>query len=247
MKNTKSGNLFLDALTERVLLFDGGMGTQIHTFNLPITDYDGLENCSEVLNLTRPDVIEEIHRRYLTAGADIVETNTFGASPWVLSEFGLHDRTHDIKKSAAEVARNAAVDFETATRPRFVAGSIGPGTRLPSLGHITWDTMFEGYKRQVRGLMAGGVDLIIIETCQDPLQAKCAVAATQAIFNELGQRVPIIVQATIETTGTMLVGTDISAMSTNVLLGFVTLQLLKFIFATFCSKKKLAVKFCPDP
>jgi len=214
MQNTTTKSLFMDALENRVLLFDGGMGTQIHTFNLPITDYDGLENCSEILNLTRPDVIESTHRRYFEAGSDIVETNTFGASPWVLAEFGLHDQTHEINKIAAEIARNAAVDFETAARPRFVAGSIGPGTRLPSLGHITWDTMFEGYKSQVRGLMAGGVDLIIIETCQDPLQTKCAVAATQAVFNEIGRRVPIIVQATIETTGTMLVGTDISAMST---------------------------------
>lgn len=211
---TKQSSMFMDVLDQHILLFDGGMGTQIHTFNLPISDYNGLENCSEVLNLTRPDVIEEIHRRYLAAGADIVETNTFGGAPWVLSEFDLHDQAHEINKQAAELARNAVVDFETAARPRFVAGSVGPGTRLPSLGHITWDTMFEGYKRQIRGLMAGGVDLLIIETCQDPLQTKCAVAAAHAIFAELGCRVPIIVQATIETTGTMLVGTDIAAMAT---------------------------------
>lgn len=211
---TKERSMFLDVLDQHILLFDGGMGTQIHTFNLPISDYDGLENCSEILNLTRPDVIEEIHRRYLAAGADIVETNTFGGAPWVLSEFGLHDQTHEINKRAAEIARAATIDFETAMRPRFIAGSVGPGTRLPSLGHITWDTMFEGYKRQIRGLMAGNVDLLIIETCQDPLQTKCAVAAAQAVFAELGRRVPMIVQATIETTGTMLVGTDISAMST---------------------------------
>lgn len=213
-KMTNKRDVFLDVLDQHVLLFDGGMGTQIHTFNLPISDYNGLENCSEILNLTRPDVIETIHRRYLAAGADIVETNTFGASPWVLSEFGLQDQTHQINKAAAEIARSATIDFESAMRPRFVAGSIGPGTRLPSLGHIDWDTMFEGYKQQVRGLMAGKVDLIIVETCQDPLQTKCAVAACQAVFSELGRRVPIIVQATIETTGTMLVGTDISALST---------------------------------
>jgi len=214
MTNIKTDSLFLDALSERILVFDGGMGTQIHTFNLPVADFNGLENCSEVLNLTRPDVVEEIHRRYFSAGSDIVETNTFGAMPWVLSEFDLHDQTHVINKRAAEIARTAAIDYETAARPRFVAGSIGPGTRLPSLGHITWDTMLEGYKRQIRGLMDGGVDLLIIETCQDPLQAKCAVAAAHEVFADLGRRVPIIVQATIETTGTMLVGTDISAMST---------------------------------
>ena len=202
-----------DVLNERVLIFDGGMGTQIHTFDLTIKDYDGLENCSEILNLTRPDVIERIHKRYLEAGSDIIETNTFGASPWVLGEFGLSGQTFDINKRAAELARDAALEFDTLAKPRFVAGSIGPGTRLPSLGHIDWDTMFEGYKIQARGLMAGNVDLIIVETCQDPLQTKCAVAAVMEVFKELGRRVPVIVQATIETTGTMLVGTDISAMS----------------------------------
>jgi len=204
----------LDALQDRVLLFDGGMGTQIQGFNLPLKDYDGLENCSEILNFTRPDVIQEIHSRYFAAGSDIVETNTFGASPWVLAEFGLQDDTEELNSEAAYIAKMAAGKFTTEARPRYVAGSIGPGTRLPSLGHITWDEMFAGYKRQVHGLMAGGVDLIIVETCQDPLQKKCAVAATMEVFKELGRRVPVIVQVTIETTGTMLLGTDISAAAT---------------------------------
>jgi 5-methyltetrahydrofolate--homocysteine methyltransferase len=203
----------LDALQDRVLLFDGGMGTQIQGFNLPLKDYDGLENCSEILNFTRPDVIQEIHSRYFAAGSDIVETNTFGASPWVLAEFGLQDDTEELNSEAAYIAKMAAGKFTTEARPRYVAGSIGPGTRLPSLGHITWDEMFAGYKRQVHGLMAGGVDLIIVETCQDPLQKKCAVAAIMEVFKELGRRVPVIVQVTIETTGTMLLGTDISAAS----------------------------------
>jgi len=212
MKNMTTD--FKDALKNRILVFDGGMGTQIHTFDLPLSDYNGLENCSEVLNLTRPDVIEEIHRRYLEAGADIIETNTFGAAPWVLAEFSLEAQTFEINRKSAEIAKTAAIDYTTATKPRFVAGSIGPGTRLPSLGHISWDEMFDGYKRQTHGLMAGNVDLIIIETCQDPLQAKCAIAAVMEVFKELGRRVPVIVQATIETTGTMLVGTDVSAMAT---------------------------------
>ena len=190
------------------------MGTQIQGFNLPLKDYNGLENCSEILNLTRPDVIREIHSRYFAAGSDIVETNTFGASPWVLAEFGLQDDTEKINTEAAYIAKMAAGKFSTEARPRYVAGSIGPGTRLPSLGHITWDEMFAGYKRQVHGLMAGGVDLIIVETCQDPLQKKCAVAAIMEVFKELGRRVPVIVQVTIETTGTMLLGTDISAAAT---------------------------------
>jgi 5-methyltetrahydrofolate--homocysteine methyltransferase len=210
MKNST----ILDALEDRVLVFDGGMGTQIQGFNLPLKDYNGLENCSEILNLTRPDVIREIHSRYFAAGSDIVETNTFGASPWVLAEFGLQDDTEKINTEAAYIAKMAAGRFSTEARPRYVAGSIGPGTRLPSLGHITWDEMFAGYKRQVHGLMTGGVDLIIVETCQDPLQKKCAVAAIMEVFKELGRRVPVIVQVTIETTGTMLLGTDISAAAT---------------------------------
>ena len=203
----------LDALQDRVLLFDGGMGTQIQGFNLPLKDYSGLENCSEILNFTRPDVIQEIHSRYFAAGSDIVETNTFGASPWVLAEFGLQDDTEKINSDAVYIAKMAAHKFSTEARPRYVAGSIGPGTRLPSLGHITWDEMFSGYKRQVHGMMSAGVDLIIVETCQDPLQKKCAVAAIMEVFKELGRRVPVIVQVTIETTGTMLLGTDISAAS----------------------------------
>jgi len=204
----------IEASQERVLLFDGGMGTQIHTFDLPLSAYRGLENCSEILNISRPDVIQKIHERYFSAGSDIVETNTFGASPWVLSEFGLQDQVHEINVAAVHLAKEAALKFTTEARPRFVAGSIGPGTRLPSLGHISWDEMFAGYKKQAHALMAGGVDLIIIETCQDPLQKKCAVAAVMEVFKELGRRVPVIVQVTIETTGTMLLGTDISAAAT---------------------------------
>jgi len=207
---------FLNALDQRILVFDGGFGTQVHTFDLSIKDYQGLENCTEVLNLSRPDVVRRIHTRYLSAGADIIETNTFGASPWVLGEFGLSAETFNINREAAQIARDSANLFMSSHKPRFVAGSIGPGTRLPSLGHITWDEMYDGYKTQAKGLMAGGVDLIIIETCQDPLQTKCAVAAVMEVFNELKKRVPVIVQVTMETTGTMLVGSDISAVYTTI-------------------------------
>ena len=212
MKN--NSNAFMDALEQRILVFDGGMGTQVHTFDLSLKDYRGLENCTEILNLSRPDVIRRIHTRYLGAGADIVETNTFGASPWVLAEFGLEIETERINQVAAELARESVLMFTSEAKPRFVAGSIGPGTRLPSLGHINWDQMFDGYKRQARGLMAGGVDLIIIETCQDPLQTKCATAAVMEVFKELGRRVPVIVQVTMETTGTMLIGSDIASAYT---------------------------------
>ncbi len=205
---------FLQSLDDRILIFDGGMGTQLQGFNLPLSDYNGLENCSEILNLTRPDVVGAIHRRYYEAGADIVETNSFGGAPWVLAEFGLQDDTERINRVAAEIAREAAASFSTDARPRFVAGSIGPGTRLPTLGHITWDEMFAGYRRQVRGLVAGGVDVLLVETCQDLLQTKCAVAAIYAELEALGKKLPVMAQVTMETTGTMLLGSDIAAAVT---------------------------------
>ncbi len=207
----------LDALADRVLIFDGGMGTQIHSFNLPLSDYSGLENCSEILCLTRPDVIEAIHGRYFEAGADIVETNSFGGAPWVLGEFGLTEQCHEINFKSAQIARAAADRYSSEARPRFVAGSIGPGTRLPSLGHIGWDEMHTGYKQQVRGLVDGGVDVLLIETCQDLLQTKCALAAIFDVFTEpkyAARRVPVMAQVTMETTGTMLLGSDIATALT---------------------------------
>ncbi len=207
----------LDALNDRVLIFDGGMGTQIHGFNLPLSDYNGLENCSEILCLTRPDVIEAIHSRYFEVGADIVETNSFGGAPWVLGEFGLSTECHEINKRAAQIARAAADRHSTEARPRFVAGSIGPGTRLPSLLHIRWDEMHAGYKEQVRGLIDGGVDVLLVETCQDLLQTKCAVSAIFDVYTEpayASRRVPVMAQVTMETTGTMLLGSDIATAVT---------------------------------
>ena len=205
---------FLHSLDDRILIFDGGMGTQLQGFNLPLSDYQGLENCSEILNVTRPDVVGAIHRRYFEAGADIVETNSFGGAPWVLAEFGLQADTVANNRAAARIAREAADTFSTEARPRFVAGSIGPGTRLPTLGHIGWDEMFAGYRLQVRGLVEGGVDVLLVETCQDLLQTKCAVAAIVEELAALGKRVPIMAQVTMETTGTMLLGSDIAAAVT---------------------------------
>lgn len=205
---------FLDALTDRVLIFDGGMGTQLMGFDLPLSDYSGLENCSEILNLTRPDVVGVIHRRYFEAGADIVETNTFGGAPWVLAEFGLQDDAERINRVAASLAREAADASSTDARPRFVAGSIGPGTRLPTLGHIHWDEMYAGYRVQVRGLVLGGADVLLVETCQDLLQTKCAVAAIYDELAAMGRSIPVMAQVTMETTGTMLLGSDIAAAVT---------------------------------
>ena len=206
---------FLETLTRRVLLFDGAMGTQIHARDLTVEDdFWGKENCSEVLNLARPDVIADIHLGYLQAGADAIETNTFGGSPVTLGEFDLADRAFEINRRGAELAREAIAKLPEAGRQRFVVGAIGPGTRLPSLGHIAYRTLEDAFAVQAAGLIAGGADVILCETCQDPLQAKAAVNGARRAMREGGVALPIMVQVTIETTGTMLVGTDIAAAAT---------------------------------
>jgi 5-methyltetrahydrofolate--homocysteine methyltransferase len=206
----------LDALRDQVLLCDGAMGTRVQALDLEIErDYWGQENCTEVLNLSRPDLVREIHRGYFEAGADMVETNTFGGSPITLGEFGLQDRAHEINKKAAELAREAADCFADG-RHRWVLGSIGPGTKLPTLGNIAYDPLEAALAVQARGLVAGGVDAIIIETCQDPLQIKAAVNGAKIARAEAGTDTPIFVQVTVETTGTLLVGPDIAAAATVV-------------------------------
>ncbi len=196
---------------ERVVLFDGGMGTQIQARGLSLDDFWGQENCSEILNLSRPDLVREIHRGYLLAGADAIETNSFGGSPVTLAEFGLADRALEINRRAAELAFEAIASLAADGRERFVVGAIGPGTRLPSLGHVDYRTLEEAFSIQARGLLEGGVHALLIETCQDPLQIKAAVNGCRAAFGIVGRTVPLLVQVTIETTGTMLVGTDIAA------------------------------------
>src|SRR5690606_35800197 len=162
---------FLDRLSEQVLLCDGAMGSRVQAMDLSLEDdFWNQENCTEVLNLSRPDIVREIHRGYFEAGADMVETNTFGGSPITLGEFGLAERAEEINRRAAEIAREAAELFAGDGRDRFVLGSVGPGTRLPSLGHIGYDQVEQAFTIQARGLIAGGVDAILIETCQDPLQ-----------------------------------------------------------------------------
>ena len=204
----------LDALRDQVLLCDGGMGARVQMLTLDVErDYWNQENCTEVLNLSRPDLIREIHRSYFEAGADMVETNTFGGSPITLEEFGLGARTHEINKVAAELAREAAETFADG-RHRWVVGSVGPGTKLPSLGNIAYDPLEAGLADQCRGLIAGGVDAILIETCQDTLQIKAAVNGAKIARAEAGTDTPIFVQVTVETTGTLLVGPDIAAAAT---------------------------------
>jgi 5-methyltetrahydrofolate--homocysteine methyltransferase len=208
---------FLEALGERVLLFDGAMGTQIQSRDLSIDgDFMGQENCSEALNLSRPDLVREIHLGYLQAGADVVETNSFGGSPLTLGEFDLQDRAFEINRLSAELARQAIEALPDQSRQRFVAGAIGPGTRLPSLGHVAYQALEDAFAVQAAGLIAGGADLVLVETCQDPLQVKAAVNGAKRAMAEAKTTLPIMVQVTVETTGTMLVGTDIGAAVTIV-------------------------------
>lgn len=205
----------LDFLQDNILLLDGGMGSQLQGRDLSVEkDYWGKENCSEVLTRSRPDLIRDIHRTFLAAGADAVETNTFGASPVTLGEFDLADEAFALNKEAVELAHDAIADFAHDGRQRFVFGSIGPGTKLPSLGHIDYDTLEAAFTVQASGLIAGGADAILIETCQDPLQIKAAVNGAKIARKQAGIDIPIITQVTVETTGTLLVGTDIAAAAT---------------------------------
>ena len=204
----------LEALNRSVLLCDGGMGSRVQALTLDTErDYWGRENCTEVLNLSRPELVRDIHRGYFEAGADMVETNSFGGSPITLAEFELEDKAFEINKIAAELAREAAESFAD-NRHRWVVGSIGPGTKLPSLGNIAYDPLEEAIRVQCSGLIAGGADALLIETCQDTLQIKAAVNGAKRAIAEAGSDIPIFVQVTVETTGTLLVGPDIGAATT---------------------------------
>jgi len=207
----------LDVMRDRVLLCDGAMGTAVHGHDLDLEhDFLGKENCIEVLNQSRADVIRAIHLGHFRAGADVVQTNSFGGSPITLGEFGLADQAFAINCRAAEIAREAVAECAKDGRDRFVIGSIGPGTRLPSLGHVDYQTLEDALAIQAGGLVVGGVDVILAETCQDPLQIKAAVNAAKRARAEANRDVPIFVQVTVETTGTLLVGPDIAAAATIV-------------------------------
>ena len=210
---------FLQLVSERVVVLDGAMGSNLQTRPLDLhRDWLGQENISEVLNFSRPDVIQEIHEDFLRVGCDAVETNTFGANRIVLVEADMAERAYENNLAAAQIARRACEKFETADRPRYVVGSIGPGTKLVTLGHVDWDAMLLSYTEQVRGLMAGGVDVLLIETQQDLLCIKCAVAAAEGVFAEVGRRVPVMVQGSFDTNGgqNMLTGSDPSALVTAI-------------------------------
>jgi 5-methyltetrahydrofolate--homocysteine methyltransferase len=204
----------LEAISKNVLLCDGGMGSRVQALTLDTEkDFWDKENCTEVLNLSRPDIVREIHRGYFEAGSDMVQTNSFGGSPITLGEFDLQNRALEINKIAGELAREAAESFADG-RTRYVVGSIGPGTKLPSLGNIAYDPLEEALFLQCQGLLAGGVDALLIETCQDTLQIKAAVNGAKRARALAKSDVPIFVQVTVETTGTLLVGPDIAAAAT---------------------------------
>ncbi len=197
-----------------VIVFDGAMGTNLQVQELTAEDFGGpdYEGCNEYLVVTKPEAVAKVHRDFLAAGADVIETDTFGGSSFVLAEYGLQDQTYGLNKKAAELAKQCTAEFSTEEKPRFVAGSIGPGTKLPTLGHITYDELLEAFTVQAEGLFDGGVDLFIVETCQDVLQIKAALNAIETVFAKKEERRPLMVSVTMETTGTMLVGSDITAV-----------------------------------
>ena len=210
-------NSFLDLLKEKVIVFDGAQGTHIQSQGLTADDFGGEQynGCNEYLIFSRPSAVEKIHVDYFAAGSDVVESNTFGATSIVLAEYNLSHRALEINREAARLARRVANEFSTPDCPRFVAGSMGPTTKLPSLGHIKFKEMAASYREQARGLMEGGVDLLCVETSQDMLQMKAALCGIFEYFEESRRRVPVIASVTVETMGTLLLGTEISAALTT--------------------------------
>ncbi|NET73058.1 MAG: methionine synthase [Sphaerospermopsis sp. SIO1G2] len=199
-----------------VVVFDGAMGTNLQAQNLTAEDFGGpeYEGCNEYLVHTNPESVAKVHRDFLAAGADVIETDTFGSASIVLAEYDLQDQAYYLTKAAAELAKSVTAEFSTPEKPRFVAGSMGPTTKLPTLGHIGYDTMKNSFVEQAEGLFDGGVDLFLVETCQDVLQIKAALNAIEEVFAKKGERRPLMVSITMESMGTMLVGTEIAAALT---------------------------------
>src|SRR5438067_2296676 len=204
---------YLEAARERVVVYDGATGTNLQARDLSADDFGGpaLEGCNEVLVDTRPDVVADLHRSFFDVGSDVVETDTFGAFSVVLAEYGIADRAHELNVKAAQIAKDVASGYGG-----WVAGSMGPGTKLPSLGQIRFADLRDAYEVQARGLLEGGVDLLLIETCYDLLQAKAAMIDCRRAMAAVEREVPLQVQVTMEATGRMLVGTEIGAAYTAV-------------------------------
>ena len=207
---------YLNRDDKPIIIFDGGTGTSFQNLNLSSHDFGGddLEGCNENLVLSSPNTVEQVHNSFLEAGCHVIETNTFGASSIVLDEYSISDKAYEINKKAAQIAKKCANLFSSINTPRFVAGSIGPTTKLPTLGHIDFDKLKESYEEQINGLIDGGIDLLLIETCQDVLQIKSALSASQEVIKNRNIELPIMISITMETTGTMLVGSDIASALT---------------------------------
>jgi 5-methyltetrahydrofolate--homocysteine methyltransferase len=209
---------FLEILREKIIVFDGATGTHLQNQNLTPDDFGGenLAGCNEYLVVSKPSAVENVHRDYLEAGCDVIETNSLGGTSIVLAEYGLQDRAYELNLKAAQIAQKIASDYSKNGHKRFVAGSVGPTTKLPSLGQISFKDMAASYREQVKGLIEGGVDLLCVETCQDILQSKAALYGIFQYFEQTNHRIPIIVSVTIESMGTMLLGTEISAALTSI-------------------------------
>jgi 5-methyltetrahydrofolate--homocysteine methyltransferase len=204
-----------EALATRVVVADGAMGTMLQAQNPTLEDFQGHEGCNEVLNVSRPDIVASVHREYFAVGVDCVETNTFGANFSALGEYDIADRIFELSEAGARIAREVADEFTARDgRPRWVIGSIGPGTKLPTLGHVDYAVLKEGFRQNAAGLVAGGADALLIETCQDLLQIKSAVLGAKEALAEAGLDLPLFVQVAVETTGTMLLGSEIGAALT---------------------------------
>ncbi|MGV9278779.1 homocysteine S-methyltransferase family protein, partial [Streptomyces griseosporeus] len=203
------------ALATRVVVADGAMGTMLQAQEPTLEDFQQLEGCNEVLNVTRPDIVRSVHAAYFDAGVDCVETNTFGANLSALGEYDIAERIHELSEAGARIARETADEFAAQDgRQRWVLGSMGPGTKLPTLGHTTFAAIRDAYQRNAEGLLAGGADALLVETTQDLLQTKASVIAARRAMETAGYDVPLIVSVTVETTGTMLLGSEIGAALT---------------------------------
>ena len=207
---------YLNREDKPIIIFDGGTGTSFQNLNLTSHHFGGdeLEGCNENLVLTSPNIVEKVHNSFLEAGCHVIETNTFGASSIVLDEYNISNKAYEINKKAAQIAKKCANLYSSTNTPRFVAGSIGPTTKLPTLGHINFDKLKDSYEEQINGLIDGGIDLLLIETCQDVLQIKSALFASQEVIKNKNIELPIMISITMETTGTMLVGSDIASALT---------------------------------
>ena len=198
-----------------MLFAAGPIGSTILSLQPTPEDYDGLDGCNEYLVVSKPELLEGIQRSFYAAGCDAVDSATFGANRVVFAEYDIEDRVREINRLAAEQLGRLRDEFSTPDWPRFSFGTMGPGTKLPSLGHIDYDELVESYREQARGLVEGGIDVLKVETCQDLLQTKAALGAIEDVFGEMGTRLPVIASVTIETTGTMLLGSDIACALTT--------------------------------